>query len=256
MNDNSGPRDTGIIGHLQLQTPEAVDFRLEIAGIGARAHAFVVDWHIRLLLALAWLLGVGFSLYSLEQMRTLFRHELPSLAVLLWLAPAAAIYFLYHPLLETVMAGRTPGKRMAGIRLVTVRGGTPGIGALLLRNLFRLLDSLPGFYLVGLAAVALTKQQVRIGDLAAGLVLVYDNAPERKALRRATGLALHSRLSIGDQSLLLDLLERWQEMEDAVRVRFAEQFLQNIGRPLPPPGKKSGYSRRLKAELEQLLAGS
>jgi uncharacterized RDD family membrane protein YckC len=253
MNDSQISDHPAPFGHLQLQTPEAVPYRLEIAGIGARSHAFIIDWHIRLLLALTWLLAVGFGLYSLEQMRALIRYELSSFATLVWLVPAGLIYFLYHPLLEIAMSGRTPGKRMAGVRLVTLQGRTPGIGALLLRNVFRLLDSLPGFYAVGLIAVAVTKQQVRIGDLAAGLVLVYDNAVERKELRRAADLALRSRLSADDQALLLDLLERWKDLEDETRIRFAEQFLRRIGRALPEPGKKSKHSRQLKSELERLL---
>lgn len=256
MNDHRTAQNPATFAHIPLQTPEALDYRLEIAGIGARAHAFIIDWHIRLLLALTWLVAVGFGFYSLEQMRTLIRHDLSSLAALLWLGPAAIIYFLYHPILEIVMAGRTPGKRMSGVRLVTLQGRTPGIGALLLRNVFRLLDSLPGFYLVGLAAVALTKQQVRIGDLAAGLVLVYDNAVKPKELRRATELALHSRLSSGDQALLLDLLERWPDLEDETRIRFAAQFLKRIGKPIPEAAKKSQHSRQLKAALDKLLSDS
>lgn len=252
MKDDQTLHSSASFGHLQLQTPEAVDYRLEIAGIGARSHAFIIDWHIRLLLALTWLLVVGFGLFSLERMRTLLQHELSSFAALLWLAPAAIIYFLYHPLLEIAMVGRTPGKRMAGVRLVTLQGHTPGFGALLLRNVFRLLDSLPMFYLVGLISVALTKQQVRIGDLAAGTVLVYDNTVQHKEWRRATDLALHSRLSPDDQALLLDLLERWKELEDAARIRFAEQFLNRIGMPIPTVAKKSHYSSQLKAMLEQL----
>ena len=170
--------------------------------------------------------------------------------------PAAAIYFLYHPLLEVAMAGRTPGKRMAGVRLVTMQGHTPGTGALLLRNVFRLLDALPGLYIVGLVAVALTRQQVRIGDLAAGLVLVYDHTAQQDTLRRATGLALNSALSPNDQSLLLDLTARWTELEEATRIRFAEQFLLRLGQTLPDPGRKSHYGRQLKLKLDKLLAES
>ena len=64
--------------------------------------------------------------------------------------PALAIYFLYHPVLELAMRGRTPGKRSAGIHVVTRDGSAPSAGALLVRNVFRLIDSLPVAYGVGL----------------------------------------------------------------------------------------------------------
>lgn len=256
MNGNQPPPAVSAVGHLSLQTPDALDYRLEIAGLGARSHAFVIDWHIRFLLALTWLLVVGFVLHSFEQMREVLRHKPSFPDAWIWLMPAAAIYFLYHPVLEIVMAGRTPGKRMAGVRLVSSQGHTPGTGALLLRNVFRLLDCLPGLYIVGLVAVALTRQQVRIGDLAAGLVLVYDHTAQQKALRRATGLALNSAMSPHDQALLLDLTVRWKELEEATRIRFAEQFLQRIGQPLPDAGHKPNYDRHLKITLDKLVAES
>src|SRR5690606_18924459 len=89
--------------------------------------------------------------------------------------PATAIYLLYHPVLEVAMRGRTPGKRIAGVRVVRRDGGVPGVGALLVRNVFRLVDSLPFLYCVGLTAAVLTEHSVRIGDMAAGTLLVYDD---------------------------------------------------------------------------------
>ncbi len=89
--------------------------------------------------------------------------------------PAAGIYFLYHVVLEIVMHGRTPGKRMAGVRLVTRNGSAPTVAAYLVRNVFRLVDSFPLFYGVGLVASMITRDDVRVGDLAAGTLLVYEH---------------------------------------------------------------------------------
>ena len=85
------------------------------------------------------------------------------------------------------MRGRTPGKRIAGVRLVTREGDIPGAGALLLRNIFRLLDSLPVCYLVGLATVVFTEHHVRVGDLAAGTLLVMDHDSSRELVRKHRG---------------------------------------------------------------------
>ncbi|NJD05216.1 MAG: RDD family protein [Methylococcaceae bacterium] len=253
MNGNQPPLDSSAFGHIALQTPDATDHRLEIAGLGARSHAFAIDWHIRFLLALTWLLALGFALHSLEQLRKVFDHELSSLDTWVWLVPAAAIYFLYHPVLEVAMVGRTPGKRMAGVRLVTTQGHTPGTGALLLRNVFRLLDSLPGFYIVGLVTVAVTRQQVRIGDLAAGLVLVYDDSAQLNDLRRAAGVSLTSGLAPDDQAVVLELTARWTELDESARIRFAEQLLGRLGRSLPVVVHQRNYGLQLKTVLEGLL---
>src|SRR6185437_10103775 len=97
---------------------------------------------------------------------------------------AGLTYFLYHPVLEVTMRGRTPGKRMAGVRIVTAEGDMAGIGALMMRNLFRLIDSLPMFYLVGLVCCFVTQQRVRFGDIAAGTVLVLDETASTRSLSR------------------------------------------------------------------------
>src|SRR2546421_10292875 len=77
------------------------------------------------------------------------------------------------------MRGSTPGKRMAGVRIVARDGGGPSAGALLTRNVFRLVDSLPLFYGVGLITVVLTRDNLRIGDMAAGTLLVFEQAEAR-----------------------------------------------------------------------------
>jgi uncharacterized RDD family membrane protein YckC len=243
-------------GYLHIQTTEGLDYQLEIAGMGARSHAFVIDWHIRLLLALAWLAIVGLVFFTWDEMRTVVKSEHSSASALILLIPAGLIYFLYHPVLELVMAGRTPGKRMTGVRLVNLQGHTPGIAAILLRNVFRLIDCLPGFYFLGLAAVALTRNYVRIGDLAAGVVLVYDDTVNLKVMQQMTNLALHSRLNNDDQALLLDLLDRWKELSPERRIEFAQQFLNRIGHAIPSPRKKNKLDEALKNALENLLTES
>ena len=245
--------DSASFGHIKLHSPDSVDYRLEIAGIGARSHAFVIDWHIRLLLALAWVIAIGFALGKWQELTPIHLTNAPTALLLLWLAPAGIIFFLYHPFLEIAMSGRTPGKRIAGIRLVTLSGQSPGAGSILLRNVFRLVDSLPGFYGIGLVCVALTRHQVRIGDLAAGLVLVYDDKVDTEKLQRATNLALHSALQPEDQTLLTDLLDRWPQFNNDIRIRLGTQFLQRIGKIVPKNiGNQSVYAKELKSILDRL----
>ena len=85
------------------------------------------------------------------------------------------------------MAGRTPGKRMAGLRVLTPEGLVPTAGALITRNVFRIIDSMPLFYVVGLLFVFFGRQHLRLGDLAAGTVLAIERAPFLEKLARARG---------------------------------------------------------------------
>jgi uncharacterized RDD family membrane protein YckC len=205
---------------LTVHSVTGVDLTLSLAGPGTRSYAFVIDWHIRALLAGAWLL-VAFYVF-----KTTLNPK--TLSALLSVLPPAIIYFLYHPILEVAMQGRTPGKRMAGIRILGRDGGPPSAAALLLRNLFRLIDSLPATYLVGLTSCFLTAHRVRIGDLAAGTLLVVDNAAAEQALLRMEKLAASSRLSLEALELVDQVLERWESLEEGNRGQIARSLLARL----------------------------
>jgi uncharacterized RDD family membrane protein YckC len=229
-----------------------VEMTLTVAGPGTRSYAFIVDWHIRVLLALAWIL-LGLLL------RLVFPHRFPApltsgLFVLAVFAPGALIYFLYHPVLEVAMGGRTPGKRMAGTRLVTREGTTPGAGALLMRNLFRLIDALPILYTVGLVCCLATAQRVRIGDLAAGTVLVMDDAAASKSLGRLGSLLQGSRLEPEALALIEDLLERWPELDYDPRVTLARTVLSRLDAGADPKALAALDEAALRSRLQALLA--
>jgi uncharacterized RDD family membrane protein YckC len=78
-----------------VQSATGVDLTLRLAGPGNRSYAFVIDWHIRLLIAGTWLLIAAYALKLSLSAR--------SPDALITLLPAAVIYFLYHPILEVAM---------------------------------------------------------------------------------------------------------------------------------------------------------
>jgi hypothetical protein len=126
------------------------------------------------------------------------------------------------------MRGLTPGKRMAGLVLVDRSGGTPGTAALLIRNIFRLIDSLPAFYVVGLACCVFTANRVRIGDMAAGTLLVLDDAKAAQSLTRLETLAAGSSLPLDALELLDQILDRWPSLEPRNRMDIACSLLARI----------------------------
>ncbi len=231
---------------LLIDSATGVDVRVPIAGPGARAYAFVIDWHIRLVLALAWYVS-GAAVYNRGPQLTP-----PGQADTLWLgailAPALVIYFLYHPVLETATRGRTPGKRMAGVRIAGRGGGAPTVGQSLIRNVFRLVDSLPALYGIGLVSTLVTRDQVRVGDLAAGTLLVYEHTglPEPPG-RPAPGLRPEQA------ELAAELLARWPQLEAGARARLARALLAACGVTVGESASPSDPERLLE-QLRQLLA--
>ncbi len=225
---------------ISVQSVTGVDLTLTIAGPGNRSYAFVIDWHVRLLLSGAWLIVAAFALQLTLSMRS---HD-----ALLSVLPAAVIYFLYHPLLEVAMRGRTPGKRIAGIRIVNRSGGTPSTTALLIRNLFRLIDSLPAFYVLGLISCFFTANRVRIGDMAAGTLLVVDDDAARHTLARLETLAA-SRLPLDTLELVDQILERWPTLGSENKRRIAGSLLAR----LEPAGDAAGFAALSEADLRARL---
>jgi uncharacterized RDD family membrane protein YckC len=253
---------------LVVDSVTGVDLTLPVAGPGARSYAFLIDWLIRASLFTAWY-GVAALLYN---RRWTFIAPLNPDAkwFVLVVTPAAAMYFLYHFVLEIAMHGRTPGKRMAGIHIATRTGGSPGIGALLTRNVFRLVDSLPLLYGVGLVAAFATRDHVRIGDMAAGTILVYERPdivlPERTTTA-ATSRAL--ALSRSDAEVITELLTRWPQLESEARQHLAAAILarHGINAARGPGGNPSTVAPTLgastaqtdtglRAQLERLLRGT
>jgi uncharacterized RDD family membrane protein YckC len=242
-------------GSHYVASPTGVDVALPVAGTGSRSYAFLVDWHIRVILALAWFLVA--ALIMTGSIRNL---AAPGSARALGLAtlPASAIYLLYHPLLEILMRGRTPGKRMAGVRIVTRDGGVPSVGALLVRNVFRLIDMLPALYMVGIATSMMSRERTRLGDMVAGTLLVHDGSPAADALAALAGVAGGARLDPAVVDVAQSLLRRWDELAPARRETLAHKVLMQLGAPpYVPDGSHDDYEEApgLRAALVRALQG-
>jgi uncharacterized RDD family membrane protein YckC len=208
--------------HVIIRGATGVDLALPIAGPGSRTYAFLIDWHIRVLVALAWLAAAMLALNGALTLRGA-SGKTTAAFVFLALLPPLAIYFLYHPVIELLMRGQTPGKRLAGVRIVDRDGGIPGVGAILIRNIFRLVDSLPAFYVVGLSTTFVSAQRVRIGDLAAGTLLVLDEHSTPSVFPGASGGRGDADVHIAD--LAAQILERWPALAVDRRAALARALL-------------------------------
>ncbi|HEV2769066.1 MAG TPA: RDD family protein [Solirubrobacteraceae bacterium] len=139
--------------------------------LGRRIGAAVADL---LILAVAFtLVGIVSGGASAQGARVSVQLDTASALVF------ALIVLAYHFVGEATR-GQTPGKQLAGVRVVGLDGGPAGPGAIAIRTLLRIVDSLPVLYLLGLVVVFATGQRrQRIGDLAARTRVVRANATAR-----------------------------------------------------------------------------
>lgn len=155
---------------LNIDTPELVAIEMPLAGIGSRFIALLVDY---LIWGAAFLVLGLLSLFLLPGIKAFSRIS-GQWAAALSIFVAFLFNWGYFTLFEAFWNGRTPGKRVAHIRVIQRSGRAIGLFESMARNLVRYIDQIPFFYLVGGIAVFVTRQHQRLGDLAAGTLVVRD----------------------------------------------------------------------------------
>jgi uncharacterized RDD family membrane protein YckC len=236
---------------LTVGSDTGIDVSLAVAGPGARAYAFVVDWHIRVVLALAWFALSALLVNGAWSLRPATDKQ--GLWLGLVVLPSLALYFLYHYVLEPLMHGRTPGKRLAGVRIAARDGTTPSAGALLTRNVFRIIDCLPACYCLGLMCTLLTREHVRVGDMAAGTLLVYEHSAAGPPLELAAPSGAAPHLDAAGAEVVTELLARWQTLAPSARTTLARQALGRYGATASSAEQMDEPT--LRGQLERLLHG-
>jgi uncharacterized RDD family membrane protein YckC len=243
------------VRNLVVDSVTGVELSLPLAGPGARCYAFLIDWLIRTILFTAWYSAAALIYNRRWSLSAPLSPDAKWFVLVV--APAAAIYFLYHVALEIAMHGRTPGKRIASIHIVTRDGSPPSVSALLTRNVFRLVDSLPIAYGVGLVATLVTKDCVRIGDMAAGTLLAYDRAnvmlPEHAQPAETGGTQQQRGLATHEVEIADDLLSRWDTLDTVIRHELAIELLSRYGVSITAELQTDAA---LKARLRDLSQGA
>ena len=153
---------------MTIATPEGVDIDLTLAGIGSRFIASLIDTLIKLVVY------IGFFIFLFGGTSLLGGRDLSSLGAAAFWVVSFLVWFAYDVFFETLSSGRTPGKRLTGLRVVRIGGRPVGFVASSIRNMVRIVDILPGFYLVGMISAVATRLNQRLGDLAAGTVVVRE----------------------------------------------------------------------------------
>jgi uncharacterized RDD family membrane protein YckC len=214
---------------LEVRTPESIAFNYELAGVGSRFLAVAIDLAIQVavLLLLAW--GVSATHVHAP-------HGGGRLVYNLWLASWIALLFLifngYFIFFETLWNGQTPGKRLLGIRVVRDGGYPVDFMASLIRNLIRVGEMLLGFYVVSAVVAVLSPLNKRVGDLAAGTIVIRESRMEspETLLREVTEpvYAATAYVSGDERALIRRFLERRDDLVAKRRAAIAHQLAQRV----------------------------
>ncbi len=134
----------------------------------------------------------------------------------------------FYPVIFEVRTGATPGKKAMGILVVHDNGTPVSLSSSLIRNLLRTADFFPFLYGFGLLAMLFNHEFKRLGDMAAGTLVVYgDKSVERMALPMVQALRPPAGLTGDEQHTLLAFAERSSVLSDDRKAELAD-ILSNI----------------------------
>ena len=159
--------DTDLI----VETPERVSFDYQVAGLGTRAIAQVLD----LLIVTGVLVAVFFVAIAAAATAAGVGSSDPTVAVLIELIGSFIVIFGYFWVSEALWSGQTIGKKVFRLRAVGDRGEPLTFTQAGIRNIVRIVDFLPYAYGVGLIVMFANGKGKRLGDLAAGTIVVKDS---------------------------------------------------------------------------------
>ena len=172
----------GYADQLNIETPEQVELRFPIAGIGSRFLAILTDSFIQGVTLFFLFLGFALIVSAAPKIPGAVA-ALSDTGAKWFVAAVVVFYFLlywgYYSLFEAFWNGQTPGKRLLKIRVIKDSGRQITLFEALARNLLRVIDMLPSFYLVGVITMLCNREQKRLGDLVAGTIVVHERSNEQ-----------------------------------------------------------------------------
>jgi uncharacterized RDD family membrane protein YckC len=174
----------GYADQLNIETPEQVDLRFPIAGIGSRFLAILTDSILQMIALFVMFFVFGLIVSAAPHVAG--TTTMINTGAKWFVAAVVLFYFLlywgYFSLFEAFWNGQTPGKRLLKIRVIKDSGRQITLFESLARNLIRIVDALPSFYLVGVITMLCNREQKRLGDLVAGTIVIHERSEEQPLL--------------------------------------------------------------------------
>lgn len=198
-----------------MRTPESIAFAYELAGLGSRFLAVFIDGMLQGILAFALIFGLAYAASRLPRGMAQPSHFVQSVAVALFFFALFAIFFGYFILFEVFWNGQTPGKRALGIRVVRDGGYAVDFAASLVRNVIRIVEGTLCMYLIAAVSALASRENKRIGDFAAGTIVVRDArlVPPDELLRERTPEYAATAILPGEER---ELVHRFIERRDSL----------------------------------------
>ena len=209
---------------ITVATPEGITLEIVLAGLGSRFLARLLDSLIQVVIIAGLALGI-------------FRYGMPGVVQAAGWVVLFLVMFAYDVPFEVLNNGRTPGKMAAGIRVVEREGEPIGFIASAIRNIVRIVDFLPIFYVVGSISIVATTDDQRLGDLAAGTYVVRDRFPGL-ALQFAPPITVPSNvvaswdvsaINADELATIRQFLDRRLALTMPVRSYFGNALAQRFG---------------------------
>ncbi|MFQ3548611.1 MAG: RDD family protein [Armatimonadota bacterium] len=208
---------------ISLDTPENVKIDYELAGLGSRGTAIIIDGLIQF--AMIAILAGAFIGFNLFEWNNLANWAIGLIFIMLFL-----IFFGYHLFFELIWNGQTPGKRLLNIRAIREEGMPADSMGIAIRNIVRILDFLPSVYLIGILFAFFSAQNKRVGDYAAGTLVVKEIKKYEKP--KIPDIPEVSEANIILDSVIYDTLkrfiERLPELDNEIRLKLATDLSDRI----------------------------
>jgi uncharacterized RDD family membrane protein YckC len=200
-----------------VELAEGIEIRLRMAGPMLRAGAYLIDFLIR-----AAVLVIGGVVLMFAGV-AIGDRVAGGMILLGWFL----MDWLYPVVFEAGKRGATPGKQAMGLRVVQTTGSPITLGQAVVRNFLRFIDGMPMFtYGFGLTSCLASKRFQRLGDLAAGTVVIYNRIPPLPVIAMpppVTALPLPVGLTANETRALALFRERAGLWSDARRAEIADQ---------------------------------
>ncbi|MEN8179222.1 MAG: RDD family protein [Pseudomonadota bacterium] len=213
--DMTNPAQAPLLDTLRAyEIPEGVSLEFRLAGPVVRACAWGIDAALRALLYI--LLTMGLSV-------------LGGVGVAFMLIGFFLIEWFY-PVVFELHTGATPGKKAMGIWVIQDNGTPVTVASSIIRNLLRTVDFLPLLYAFGLLSMLIDREFKRLGDLAAGTLVVYRDQPLKQEISAEEGVIKPpADLSREEQKVMLAFVERGESLSAARRIELAELLTELTG---------------------------
>lgn len=146
---------------INITTSQNIDLEYELASVGERITGYIIDWLVIIAYCIIIFATIGFGSAGG------FFNGYAWIVIIVFIPP-----FFYHLLSEILLNGQSIGKKVMGIKVISLTGAQPSIGQYLIRWLFRILDFSVAGGLIALLLVIVTQKKQRLGDVVAGTTLV------------------------------------------------------------------------------------